>query len=253
MRQTLAIARYTALEALRTRAAISAGALLLLLFAASYFIREIAIADSHRLQTTFLAATSRLACVFIASLFIISAVVREFNDKGHLLLLSQDLSRAQYALGKFLGFAFPLAVLCVAAGMLEGLIAGFPHTIGWTVALVLEVTLMAAVSLFCALSLRQVLPAAMLSLGFYLLARGMADIQLIAHASLNGDSDVSQHLMARMADGLALLLPRLDTFASSQLLVDGASQNLPAVLAQTLLYGALALTAATIDLFRREL
>lgn len=252
MRQTLAIARYTSLEALRTRAAIWAGALLLLLFAASFFIREIAIADSHRLQTTFLAATSRLACVFIASLFIISAVVREFNDRGHLLLLSQDLSRARYAAGKFLGFAFPLALLCVAAGVLIGLIAGLAPTVAWTIALVLEVALMAAVSLFCALSLRQVLPAAMLSLGFYLLARGIADIQLIAHASLGG-SDAGQHLMARMVDGLALLLPRLDVFAASQMLVDGASQNLPGAMLQTLLYGALALTAATIDLFRREL
>lgn len=253
MRQTLAIARYTALEALRTRTAISAGAMLLLLFAASFFIREIAIADSHRLQTTFLGATSRLACVFIASLFIISAVVREFNDKGHLLLLSQDLSRAQYAVGKFLGLLLPVGLMCLAAGALTGLLAGLTPASSWTLALVLEVTLMAAISLFCALSLRQVLPAAMLASGFYLLARAISDIQLIAHASLSGGDGAGQHFMARAVDGLALLLPRLDTFAASQWLVDGAARDLVAMTLQTLLYGALALTAATIDLFRREL
>lgn len=253
MRQILAIARYTSLEALRGRAAISAGMLLLLLFAASFFIREIAIADSHRLQTTFLAAASRLACVFVGSLFIISAVVREFNDRGHLLLLSHDLSRARYAMGKLLGFVLPLTLMCIAAGLLTSAIAGFVPGGAWTLGLVLEVVLMAAVSLFCALSLRQVLPAALLSLGFYLLARSMADIQLIARANLTSGSDAGAQLMTRLADALALLLPRLDLFAASQPLVDAAPRDLGAAALQTLIYGALAMTAATIDLFRREL
>ena len=252
MRQILAVARYTSLETLRARTALWAGALLLLLFAASFFLREISIADSHRLQTTFLAAGCRLACVFIGSLFIISAVVREFNDRGHLLLLSQDLSRVTYVLGKFLGLAAPLVLLCVAAGALVLLLAG-PAALAWTWALILEMMLMSAVGLFCALSLRQILPATLVAFGFYVLSRSMADIQLIAHASLAQDSGPSQLWMTRMADGLALLLPRLDTFAPSLALVEPTHLQLSSILLQTLLYAGLALAAASTDLFRREL
>ena len=252
MRQTLAIARYTALEALRTRTAISAAAMLLLLFAASFFIREIAIADSHRLQTTFLAATARLAGIFIASLFIISAVVREFNDKGQMLLLSLALGRGQYVVGKFLGFLLPVALMSLASSVLVALVAGFGPTLTWAAALLLESAIMSAVSLFCALSLRQTLPSAALAMAFYLLARGLAGIQLIAHHSLEAGG--AQSMMTTLVDGLGLLLPRLDAFAASRLLVETVSAAaLGPMLAQAALYCALALAAASIDFARRDL
>jgi ABC-type transport system involved in multi-copper enzyme maturation permease subunit len=253
MRQTLTITRYTALETLRARTALSAAATVVLLFAASFFVREIAIADSLRLQTTFLAASGRLACVFIASVLIISAVVREFNEKGHLLLLSLDLGRTQYVLGKFFGFALPLALLCGGMGVLVGVVGGFAPAVFWAFTLVLEISLMAAVSLFCALSMRQVLPATLLTVGFYLLARSIGGIQLLAHSGLAAGQGTGQQVVGRIVDGLALLLPRLDLFAASARLVDNAAAGISAVLVQTALYCALLLAAASIDVARRDL
>lgn len=254
MRQTFAIIRHTALETLRARTALWAAATLLVLFAASFFMREIAIADSQRLQTTFLAATSRLACAFIAGVLIISAVVREFNEKGHLLLLSLALGRTRYVVGKFVGFALPLLLLCIGAGALVAAVTGIAPAAPWTLALALEVGVVAAASLFAALTLRQVLPAALLVLGFYLLARGFAGIQLIAHSGLGAEADATGQIMGRVADGLALLLPRLDLFAASARLVDGAVPGgLGAPFAQAVLYCALLLTATGIDIARRDL
>lgn len=254
MRQTLAIIRYTALETLRARTALWAAATLLLLFAASFFVREVAIADSQRLQTTFLAATSRLACVFIASVLIISAVVREFNEKGHLLLLSLALGRTRYVIGKFFGFVLPLLLLCVGAGALVAAVAGIAPAAPWTLTLTLELGMMAAASLFAALSLRQVLPATLLTFGFYLLARGIGGIQLLAHSSLAAESDIGRQLMGRMVDGLALLLPRLDLFAASARLVDSAAAGgIAAAFMQAVLYCALLLAATSLDVARRDL
>lgn len=252
MRQTLAIIRYTALETLRARTAAWAAATLLLLLAASFFVREIAIADSHRLQTTFLAATSRLACVFIASVLIISAVVREFNEKGHLLLLSLALGRTRYVLGKFFGFVLPLALLCAGAGALVSAVAGVAPAATWGLALMLEIVVVAAASLFAALTLRQVLPSLLVTLGFYLLARGIGSIQLLAHSSLTPGAS-TQQVMSRIVDGIALLLPRLDLFAASAQLVQPAAGGITAPLVQAALYGALLLTAASIDVARRDL
>jgi len=253
MRPILAIIRRTALETLRARAALWAAATVLLLFAASFFVREIAIADSHRLQTTFLGATSRLACVLIASVLIISAVVREFNEKGHLLLLSMDLGRTQYVLGKFFGFALPAAAMGVAIGALVGSVAGFAQTADWTAALVFELMLMAAVSLFAALALRQMLPAMLFAVGFYLLARAIGGIQLLAHSGLGMGEGMGQQAMGRIVDALALLLPRLDLFAASERLVADAAGGVVAPLIQAVLYCALLLAAAAIDVARRDL
>lgn len=254
MRQTFAIMRSTALETLRARTALWAAAALVLLFAASFFVREIAIADSQRLQTTFLAAASRLACAFIASVLIISAVVREFNEKGHLLLLSLALGRTRYVVGKFFGFALPLLLLCVAVGALVATVSDVARAAAWTLTLALEIGVVAAASLFAALALRQVLPATLLVLGFYLLARGIAGIQLIAHSGLGAESGGLEQAMSRVVDGLALLLPRLDLFAASARLVDAAAAGgLGAPLAQAPLYCALLLTATAIDVARRDL
>ncbi len=252
MRQTLAIIRYTALETLRARTALWAAATLLLLLAASFFVREIAIADSHRLQTTFLAAAARLACALIGSVLIISAVVREFNEKGHLLLLSLALGRNRYLLGKFFGFLLPLTLLCLGAGVLVAAVAGIAPAATWGLKLMLEVAVVAAVSLFAALSLRQVLPALLVSLGFYLLARGIGSIQLLTHSSL-GPGGAGQHPLAWTVDGLALLLPRLDLFAASASLVGAAPAGIAVALTQGVLYCALLLAAAGIDLARRDL
>src|SRR5689334_16593626 len=80
LRKIAIIARFTLLEALRTRlpwiAVIMAG----LLFLASLFVQHIAIAETTRMQSGFLAASLRLLTVFVLSLHVAASMVREFND-----------------------------------------------------------------------------------------------------------------------------------------------------------------------------
>ncbi|MEO1766252.1 ABC transporter permease [Thiobacter aerophilum] len=247
MSQVLAIARYTALEALRARSLRWALFTLCALFAASLFLRELTLTDSQRLQTTFLAAASRLACAVIVATLIIGAVVREFNEEGHLLLLSLPLPRTRYVLGRFLGFVAVALALALASASLLALTAPPALVLGWTVGLYLELSLVSAMAVFAAFGLRQWLPALLATLGFYLLARSIGGLQLLAHAS-RGDSA----WLAPMTDVLAWLMPRLDGFASSARLL-GETGGLAAALVQTLLYCALLLTAAALDVSRRDL
>src|SRR5262245_26611554 len=111
------IARYTALEALRTRlpalAAIVVGALL----ATSFFVREIAITDSARFQTAFYAASVRFSIVFVAALYVIASISREFQDKGLDMVLALDLPRAHYVLGRLGGFLAIASALAAAAAL----------------------------------------------------------------------------------------------------------------------------------------
>ena len=100
--QILTLARFTVLEASRTRLLWLFVIALALVFVAAYFAQQLAITESARMQIVFSAAATRLLAVFVLSLYILTSVVREFNDKGLELTLSFDLRRADYILGRLL-------------------------------------------------------------------------------------------------------------------------------------------------------
>src|SRR6266850_1159187 len=108
-----AIARYTVLEAWRNRLFALTVVAVTLLTLLSLFARELAVTESGRLQTAILAATLRVASVFLMALYILNGLTREFNDKVLELMLSLDLPRPGYLMGKFLGFA--IVALAVTA------------------------------------------------------------------------------------------------------------------------------------------
>ena len=110
------IASYTTLEALSTRFALLAIAVIAITLAASFFVRELAITDSTRFQTAFYAAGARFAMAFLASLYAIASVSREFQDKGLDVTLALDVPRSHYVVGKLVGFlAIGLALAIFAA------------------------------------------------------------------------------------------------------------------------------------------
>ena len=110
MSKVLAIAQFTLLEALRTRLLWLVLAALGSLVLASLFVQQLAIAETVRVQTGFLAASVRLAVVFVLCLHVASSMAREFNDKGIELLLSLDLPRAGYFFGKLPRLRWPAAI-----------------------------------------------------------------------------------------------------------------------------------------------
>src|SRR3972149_9009530 len=112
-----AIARYTLLEALRTRLPVVVLITLLVLLAASFFIETISVTEGARFQAGFYAASARLGSVFIAAVYVLVSITREFNDKGLDVLLALDLPRSHYVLGKLAGF-LAIAVLIAAAASL---------------------------------------------------------------------------------------------------------------------------------------
>ncbi|MDP3686234.1 MAG: hypothetical protein Q8R64_01475, partial [Sulfurimicrobium sp.] len=124
----------------------------------------------------------------------------------------------------------------------------------WGLSLLGELWIVTALSLFCLLTFNQIMPAMSLVLGFYLLARSMAAIQLIGHTPLNADGQ-AQQFMVHAIDAIALLLPRFDTFTQTAWLVDssGSWAQLGPIAAQTLIYLALLVAGAMFDLSRKNL
>src|SRR3970282_2272469 len=112
-----AIARYTLLEALRTRLPVLILITLLIVLATSFFIETISVTEGARFQAGFYAASIRLSSVFIAAVYVLVSITREFNDKGLDVLLALDLPRSHYVLGKLAGFLAIAGLIAAAASL----------------------------------------------------------------------------------------------------------------------------------------
>jgi ABC-type transport system involved in multi-copper enzyme maturation permease subunit len=253
MSKVLAIARFTLLEAFRTRLVWLILTLVALLLLAALLVQQLAVTETWRLRTGFLAATTRFALVFVLSLHIASSMVREFNDKGIDLLLSLDLPRSAYYLGKLLGFVAVAWLLAAAAALAlatGGVSAGW---LPWSLSLGLELTLVATLTLFCVISFAQILPAVSVVAAFYLLARSVAAIRLMSGSQLLDHSSWATHVIVWLAQLMALVLPDLSRFTQTQwLLADDPPAAIGFVALQALVYAALLTLAGLFDLHRRN-
>ena len=248
-----AIARFTVLEAWRNRLIVLVVVAVALLTLLSLFARELAVTESGRLQTAILASTLRVASVFLMALYILIGLTREFNDKVLELMLSLDLPRAGYLMGKFLGFAIVALAVAAIVTVPVGVLAPI-HALAWGCSLALELLIIAALSVFCITTFTQPLPAAAFVTAFYLLARSITAIQLMSGSSLLGVDGFGQKASAVLADAFALALPRMDAFTQTAWLVNDAVAQ-PALLnifLQTTAYVGLLLAAAMFDLYRKN-
>jgi len=253
--KTLTIASFTLLEAVRTRLLWVMAVVLALLLLGSVFVQHVAVTETARMQTGFLAGAARIAAVFILSLHVVSSMSREFNDKGVELLLSLDLPRAAYYLGKFIGFAGIAVAIAMLTSAVVLLPAPGPGAALWGISLALELVLMAALALFSVITFAQVMPAISFAAAFYLLARSMTAIRLMAGSQLLSPEDWLSRMIARSVDLLSLLLPDLSRFTLTSWLVDdgGTVAQVGAVALQCLIYSSLLVLAGMFDLYRKNL
>jgi hypothetical protein len=253
--QISTIARFTLLEAWRTRLPLLAVVLLACIWAGSLFIHGIAITESQRIQWSFFAAAARLASVLMLALYITSSMVREFNEKGLELALALDLPRSSYVLGKlcgFVGIAFALALMAALplAAFVPLQVAGV-----WMTSLFLELAIVGALSLFCIVTFNQLLPAFALIVGFYLLARTVAAMRLMADTPLIGDIGGTRPLIDFGITVLGYVVPGLDRFTATEWIAAGSvdADVLGPIVLQTTTTVAVLLGATLFDFYRREI
>jgi hypothetical protein len=249
------IARFTLLEAHRTRLHLLAALVFAVVWAGSLFIHQIAVTESDRLQWSFYASAARLSSVLMLALYITSSVVREFNEKGLELLLSLDLPRAAYVVGKLLGFAGIAVLLALAAGLPMLLHAPATVVAAWSFSLFLELSIVAALSIFCIVTFHQVLPAVMVVCGLYLLGRSLTAMRLMAETDLLGDLGGTRPFVDWSVQFLAFIVPALDRYAPTAWIAERSIESaaIGALLLQTALAVLVLLAAALFDFYRREI
>jgi len=248
------IAQATLLEAMRSRMLWLVGVLLLLSLAAAGFLGQVAIIEAAEIRVTVVAALLRAAAAFLTAAFVVMSMVRESNDKVLELMLAQPWPRAAYLFGKLVGFSAAAVLLTALLTLPLALIAPPTRVLAWGLSLGCELIIVTAMSLFCVITLTHIVPALAAVLGFYVLARSIAALQLIASAA-----ETSTLWTDRAANwivhAIALVLPRLDEMTQSAWLVGPppTTGTLTAVVAQTGVYTLLLVAAAQFDLHRQNL
>jgi ABC-type transport system involved in multi-copper enzyme maturation permease subunit len=246
------IARTTVVEAVRNRLLWLTVAVVVLAFGLGQFLAQVAIAETVEIQTALLAAPLRVAAVFIVAVFVITSMVREASDKVTELLLSLPAPRSTYYFGKFAGYASVALIVALLCTLPLTLLAKPSGLALWAASLVCELLIVTAMSLFCVLTLAQVVPAFAAVAGFYLLSRSMAAMQIIAAAPLH-EPTLADRIVKTVVESIAFLLPALDRMTQTTWLLGGASPDIAsAVFGQTAIYLVLLCSAALFDLHRRN-
>ena len=213
------------------------------------FVSQVALTESRSLQASLLASVLRACAMFLVAAQVTSSTLREQNDKALELMLSLPLSRAAHYLGRLAGFIACGALLAVAFSLPLLLWASPAAVALWGLSLACEAALVAAASLFFAMTLAQFAPAIAATAGLYLLARSIGAIQAIA------GSPLTENRLAQYAiDAVALLLPRLDAVTrTAWLLYEAPTAGVyAAALGTLILYTALLAAAGLFDFYRRS-
>ena len=251
----LVIAHATFLEALRNRLIWLNAAFLLAAFLGAEFVAQVAITEADAFQAGLLGAGLRLYAVLMLSVFVVTSLVREFNDKGHELLLSRAIPRWVYLMGKWVGYAGVGALVAAVSTLVVLLYAPWPGALAWGVSLCCELGIIAALCLLCLLSFTHVTAALCVVGAFYLTARSIPTLLLMSTGPFTQSGSVFDGFSEHFLMLLAYLLPDLASFAASEWLVYGEVgwSEMRLVFGQTFIYITLLLSAGAFDLYRKNL
>jgi ABC-type transport system involved in multi-copper enzyme maturation permease subunit len=247
------IAWATLLEATRSRMPWLVAVLLGLALGIAGFLQQVAIIEATETQVTIVAALLRGAGVFLTAAFVVMSMVRDVNDKVLELMLAQPWPRAAYLLGKFVGFSTAAVLLAIVLTVPVAWLAPGPGAPAWGLSLACELVIVTAMSLFCVITLTHVVLALAAVLGFYVLARSIAALQIIATAT-EASVAWTDRAATWIVQAIALVLPRLDemTQASWLLAAPPTAGAIAHVLLATAVYTVLLVAAAQFDLHRQN-
>ena len=249
-----AIAIFTFLEALRNRLLWLVLVFVLIAVGLVEFLGAVAITETRQIQSGFMGALLRAGSVFILSLFVITSVVREFNDKGVELVLSLPIPRSSYLLGKLVGFSALAALVALSCGLSLLVYAPPLQVLIWTLSLCMELLIVTSLSLLCLFTFSQVTVALSAVMAFYLLSRSITAIQLMGHFPIVSMDSLAQTITVWLLDALAFVLPELDSFTLSAWLIYHTASwpALAPIFNQTVIYVSLLCAAAMFDLYRKN-
>lgn len=250
----LHIAKFTLLEAWRTRFIALIAFCGVAAFGLSLFTGQLAVTETAQTRALLTGAVLRLVWVVALTVFVVASLVREQQDKGIEWYWAMSVGRGQYFFGKFIGYALVAAAACCVSFLALSWTVPAAWLLQWSVILLLEMLVVAGFGMLCALALVQTPAAVVATLGFYALARVIDSIVLLVKSPLlpaSGWAGWFDHVV----DIIAVILPDLSSFAAADVLAYGPDGGIALgwILGHAALYLMLLLTAGLVDIYRKSL
>ncbi len=246
--------RYILLTAFRDKLFI--GVLLGVVFAAavSATLGSTAFLEEQQMTLTYAAGASRIILMVGLIVFVCFHIRSAFDSKEVDVMLSRPISRANLVVAYWLGFSvvaflLVLPVICIIAALGLLNIEGF---LGWSLSLLLEASIVVALALFTAFTLKSAVTSVLACMGFYVLSRMMAFFVITADAPTMGE--MPYVLLKYTLKTISSIVPRFDFFAKSEWLVYGFDivQQWHWFLMQSIIFIPLLLLATILDFKRKQ-
>jgi hypothetical protein len=215
------------------------------------FVERIVLTEQVRAAVVAYAVIVRLGLVLLLAQAIIANTVRDLHERVVEHFLALPLTRLQYAIGKWLGWAAVAGVSAIAAGLPLLGFMGTPGRLSWTLSFVVEAVVVASLALLLALSLGRVVTAMLAFCGLYLFARISYLLVLFANNMGASEGSAVERFDAFYIELAGYLLPRMDRFAETAWLTGGAIHVGPGLL-QGVIYLALLGAVASLELRRKQ-
>ena len=247
-------ANYTFREMISNRILILIVMFALLGLGLAGFITEVAVTEHKETQLAIVAAVFRFCAVFIMMVFVVSSIVREFNDKCLELYLSMPVSRTVFFVGKIAGFILCGLILSMIFSAVMLLFADLIDIALWGLSLTMELAIVATFAFFAVLSFNQQVTAAVfITFFFYLMSRLTDTIELISNSPALFET-LGNNILEFVLWILKLVLPPMVNFTKTDWLVYGSDYSeLPGLIFTTVVYCLLIGAMAMWDFVRKNL
>lgn len=250
------LVRYVLTAAIRDRLVISLVLAILVGSSISVFLGTSSIIEDAQFSLVFASGGLRFTGVVGLVLFVVFHMRRSFDTRDVEFLLSRPITRTGFIFSHALAFSILAAGIGLAVGL--GVLMIYPKILGqggyglWLASIIAEFIIMANASFFFAMVLTSAAGSAMAVFGLYILARLMG--QLLGIAETSQGSPFFEALDVVM-NGVSMVVPRLDLMGQTTWLVYPdmlRDFGYGFVLIQGVVYSALLICAALIDLKKRQ-
>jgi hypothetical protein len=245
--------RYVLLTALRDWLFVGMLATIVAAAFISSMLGSTAFLEAHEMTISFVAASSRLILAIGLIVFVCFHIRSAFDSKEIDSILSKPMSRHRLVLAYWLSFVVVALLLLVPVmAVLAWFKAGDVTRMAiWGFSMVLEATLVIAMAMFAAFTLKSAVTSVISTLGFYVLCRMMAFFVMTSESTMYAAEYYWWIKGALKA--MSAVVPRLDFFAKSDWLVYGAGQEeLMRYALQAAIYVPLLLVLTMLDFRRKE-
>lgn len=218
------------------------------------FVAEVAVTEHLEVQLAFIAAAYRFCAVFVMMIFVVSTIVREFNDKCLELYLSMPVSRLIYFSGKCLGFILCGFILAGIFSLCLLLYADISKILVWGISLTFELAIIAVFAFFAVLTFnQQITSSVFITFFFYLLSRMTDTITLVSSSFILADS-LGNVIIEFLLKVLFTVLPHFASFTKTDWLVYGTDATvLGPLFVQSVIYCVLIGGMAMWDFVRKNI